>query len=146
MLENVETIFDNRETMLKHLKKKSYIENMKEFRDIYGHYFDEMFTCLESCNDKDLAIKELSNDFTSKIKARFANRFGKIWGKTQADINLFMVFYVFPAILLVENPLAENLCDAICLSWEEFFPGNKIRYTTYEQLLPKFREKIFGIF
>ena len=61
-------------------------------------------------------------------------------------ITVHKTFAFNTAILLVENPLAENLCDAICLAWEDFFPGNKIRYTTYEQLLPKFREKIFGIF
>lgn len=146
MLNGIETIFDNKEMMMKHLKKKGYIENMEQFRNEHGHFFTEMITYVENADEKENACKEVADDFSGKIKQRYLNRFGKVSGKVQADLNLFTVLYVFPAILLLENPLGEKLCDALCSSWAETFPGNKIGYTTYEKLLPKFREKIFGIF
>lgn len=145
MLEKVESVFDNKEMMMKHLKKAGYAKNMEYFRNENGHYFDEMIDYVSGAEDKSQALKEIADDFTSKIRLAFTNKYGKIWGKTQADLNLFMVYYVFPAILLTENDIAEEICNALCEAWAVKFPGNKIGYTTYDKLLPKFREKIFGI-
>lgn len=146
MLEKIETIFDNKETMMKHLKKAGYIQNMEEFRNKHGHYFDEMVSLVDSADDKAQAAKEIADNFTGKVKQANLNRFGRVMGKTQADLNLFMVYYVFPAILLTENQSAKEVCDAICTSWALTFPKNNIGYTTYEALVPQFKEKIFGIF
>lgn len=147
MLENVTVIFENRNQMLRRLKKSGYIEYMKQFRNEHAHFFEEMVSYTQEAQNTESAAKEVANDFTGKIQEHFSGRFGKIPGKTQAELNLFMVFYVFPAILLTENPCAKDICDALCASWAEFFPKNKILgYATYEELLPKFRDKIFGIF
>lgn len=146
MLENVEIIFEKKEMMMKHLKKAGYIQNMEIFRNEYGHFFDEMVSYVDLAEDKTSAAKTLADDFAGKVRDAHLNRFGRVSGKTQADLNLFMVYYVFPAIQLTENPVAKAICDAICASWVEKFPGNKIGYTTYEALIPQFKEKIFGIF
>lgn len=147
MLEKIETIFDNKEQMMKHLKKSGYAENMKQFRASYGHYFDEMVGYVESAEDKAVAASVLADDFTSKIKQAHLNRLGFVSGKNRAELNLFMVYYVFPAIQLTENPAATDVCDALVTSWGKTFPKDKIiGYTTYEELLTKFRDKIFGIF
>jgi len=146
MLDNVETIFTNKEIMMKRLKKAGYITFMEEFRNEHGHFFYEMCDYVEEASDTEQALKEISDEFTSKVRQGHIGKFGKVSGKTQADLNLFMVFYVFPAILLTERTSADAICTSLCASWAECFPGNKIGYTTYDNLLPKFREKIFGIF
>ena len=67
-------------------------------------------------------------------------------GRTQADLNFFMIYYVFPAILLVENENVTLIADAIRDEWRKAFKNSQISYTDYESLLGSFREKIFGIF
>ena len=41
MLQGIETIFDDKEVMLKHLKKKSFEENTKNFLAKNSHFFEE---------------------------------------------------------------------------------------------------------
>lgn len=146
MLENVAVIFENKDIMMKRLKKAGYEKFMESFRNEHGHFFTEMTEYISAAESADVAAKEVADIFTTETKKNAKKFLGRIWGREQADNNLFMVFYVFPAILLTEDSNAELLCKAICKSWERTFPGNKIGYTTYEALLPKFREKIFGIF
>lgn len=64
----------------------------------------------------------------------------------QTDLNFFMIYYVFPAILLTEHDDAKLIADHLCSRWGEKFKNSKIQYTDYDSLYVSFREKIFGIF
>ena len=64
----------------------------------------------------------------------------------QTDLNFFMIYYVFPAILLTEHDDAKLIADYLCSRWGEKFKNSKIQYTDYDSLYVSFREKIFGIF
>ena len=147
MLENVAEIFDNSQTMLKKLKKSIYETNMKNFREKYGHYFDEMTEVMESVKeDEKLETAEnIASVFVEAIKDKYEIK-GKIKGKTQADLNFFMIYYVFPAILLTEYDKAEIIADAIRDKWRTSFKNSQISYTDYDTLYKSFREKILGIF
>ena len=80
------------------------------------------------------------------VEARFAKR-GKISGRTQMDINLFMIYFVFPAILLTQSEYAGLLADAIRDEWRGRFKNSEqLSYTTYEEIYGTFQEKIFGMF
>lgn len=146
MLEQVESMFDDYENMLKKLKKKSYEERMKEFRDKNGHYFAEMTAHVESADaDKGTACREIADVFVKAVQEKYQTN-GRIKGRTQADLNFYMIYYVFPAILLTEHENAKEIADAICEKWGKNFKDSKIGYTTYDSLYGSFREKIFGIF
>ena len=62
------------------------------------------------------------------------------------DLNFFMIYYVFPAILKRNHEYAKLLADTLCETWGSSFKNSKIGYTDYETLYKAFREKIFGIF
>lgn len=147
MLENVESIFDNYKEMLKKLKKKVYQENMSKFRDEYGHYFEEMVECVDEAleEDKTDTINEIAVTLIDAVKQKYEKN-GKMNGRTQADLNFFMIYYVFPAILLIENENVTLIADEIRDEWRKTFKNSNISYTDYESLLGSFREKIFGIF
>ena len=145
MLEQVPQIFDNMDNMIRKLSKKSYEAHMDHFRREHGHYFYEMTYYVEESEDRDKAARELADDFTGKVRGAFEKN-GKIKGTLQVDLNFFMVYYVFPAILLTKYECAELICQSLCDSWEKTFPGNKIGYTDYDKLYNAIREKIFGIF
>ena len=147
MLEQVVSMFDNYENMLKKLKKKSYEERMKGFREKYGHYFTEMTAYVENTDSdkRNAACLETAEAFIGAVQEKFQVN-GKMKGRTQADLNFFMIYYVFPAILLTEHESAKEIADAICNQWGASFKDSKIGYTTYDSLYGAFREKIFGIF
>ncbi len=145
MLDQVGSIFDNMVAMLKKIKKKTYEPRMEEFRKEYGHYFIEMTEYMDGREDKAQAAEEIAEAFVGAVKSH-AEIKGKIGGRKQADMNFFMIYYVFPAILLTEHEHAKEIADAICKTWGETFKDSNIGYTTYEKLNESFRNKIFGIF
>lgn len=145
MLEGVEKIFDNMEQMMKKLKKASYEKNMDAFRQEHGHFFSEMTDYVETAEDKEKAAGEVALSFVEKTRKRYEKK-GRMPGRTQADLNFFMIYYTFPAILMTESEYGKTVADAICRKWGEDFKDSKIGYTDYDSIYKGFREKIFGIF
>ena len=70
----------------------------------------------------------------------------KIDNCLQLDLNFFMIYYVFPALLKTEHEDATLIADHICEEWGRRFKDSDIKYTDYDSLYSSFREKIFGIF
>lgn len=145
MLEQVETIFDGMLVMMKKLKKASYETHMKTFREEHGHFFAEMIRYVDGSAAKEEAAEEVAAVFTDAVREKFSVK-GKINGRTQADLNFFMIYYVFPALLLEEGENNVLIADSIRDAWGEKFKDSKIQYADYDKIYGAFREKIFGIF
>lgn len=145
MLEQMEQMFSGMIQMLKHLKKDTYEKNMQEFGEKYGHYFQEMVQYVEAGPDQERAARELGDQFTEKVWNAYQKR-GKIGGRTQTDLDFFMIYYVFPSVLLTNSPCGKITADELCAAWRRRFKGSNISYTTYEELYNGFRTKILGIF
>ena len=144
MLQQVEAVFENMAPMLKGLKKKTYEANMKAFREKNNEFFFEMMDQLKFGN-KEVIARHLSNSFVAAVKQIFEKR-GKIKGNQQMDLNFFMIYYVFPAILMTQSDDAKLMADTLCETWGNSFKDSKIGYTEYDKLYESFKEKIFGIF
>ncbi|MDY5871268.1 MAG: hypothetical protein ACI4EP_00840 [Suilimivivens sp.] len=145
MLENAEKIFDGMQEMMKKLKKSSYEKNMKMFREKNEHFFGEMTSYVEQAEEPEQAAKEIAVSFVDCVENHFSKK-GKIGGRTQADLNFFMIYYTFPAILLTESEHAKKIADALCSEWGNRFKDSKIGYADYGKIYGAFREKIFGLF
>lgn len=144
MLQQVETMFEDMAPMLKGLKKKNYETNMKVFREKNNEFFFQMMDQLKT-EKKEVVAKHISNSFVAAVKQIFEKR-GKIKGKVQMDLNFFMIYYVFPSILMTQSDDAKLMADTLCETWGNSFKDAKIGYTDYDTLYESFKEKIFGIF
>ncbi len=144
MLQQVETIFEDMAPMLKGLKKKNYEANMKAFREKNNEFFFSMMDQLKTEN-KEAVAKHISNSFVAAVKQLFEKN-GKIKGNMQMDLNFFMIYYVFPSILMTQSDDAKLMADTLCETWGKSFKDSKIGYTDYDTLYQSFKEKIFGIF
>lgn len=144
MLDQVESIFDNMLDMMKKLKKTSYEVNMKTFREVHGHYFEEMTQYVEKSKDREAAAAEVAQVFIDAVTKRFSVK-GKIRSRTQADLNFFMIYYFFPALLLTENEARDLVARSIRDKWASSFKESNINYADYDKIYSGFREKIFGI-
>lgn len=145
MLQGIETIFEDRDKMMAHLKKKKYEEYTKIFIQKHGHYFQEMTAYVGGAADKEAAAEEIGECIASAVKNAFENKRGKIGARTQSDLNFFMIYYVFPTILGTESEDAKMIADGVCNAWKKNFKDSDIGYTDYDTLYNSFREKIFGI-
>ena len=147
MLDNIVSVFDKKDELMKHLKKKNYESNMKSFRNENNHFFFEMTDYVGSSEDKESAAKLIAKIFVDETQAKFSKGLKKkIPGYVQSDLNFFMIYYVFPAILMTLHDDSKLIADALCDEWKARFKDGQIGYTNYETLLGAFKEKIFGIF
>ena len=144
MLYQIETMFDDMDKKTRKLKKQKYEEIMETFMADNEAYFLEMETYLAKENPE-AAAKEISKTIVDAVKSRYEVK-GKIKGTVQTDLNFFMIYYVFPAILKRGHEQAKLLADTLCETWGNSFKDSKIGYTDYDTLYNSFREKIFGIF
>ena len=145
MLQGIEQIFSEKDEMLKHLKKKNFEKNTEMFLGKYGHYFMEMSDYVAVASDKEAAAKEIGQCIADAVKETYTNKRGKIDGRTQIDLNFFMIYYVFPTILST-GEFGTVIADGVRDAWSSNFKEADIQYTDYDSLYNSFREKIFGIF
>lgn len=146
MLDHVEIVFENMKPMMKKLKKKNYAANMEEFLNRYGHYFREMTSLTENAEDKEAAADEIARTFADGVEKKFISpRKGRIEDVVQLDLNFFMIYYIFPAILKTEHEDAKLIADHLRDEWSRRFRDSDIQYTDYDSIYDAFREKIFGI-
>ena len=145
MLDNISSIFENMNDLMRKLKKKNYEANMKFFKETYGHYFEEMRDYIAAGSDKDAAAKDIADLFCEESAKIFKNKRGRVSARDQVDTNMFMIYYVFPAIQLYDLENGILLCDNLKDKWNETFK-QQIGYTDYQKIHDNFREKIFGIF
>ena len=141
-------MFDNMEAMMDRIKKKVYAERMERFREKNLEILAQMTDFVEQAEEqeRDKAAAQVAKALADAVEARFAKR-GKISGRTQMDINLFMIYFVFPAILLTQSEYAGLLADAIRDEWRGRFKNSEqLSYTKYEEICGTFQEKIFGMF
>lgn len=143
MLQKIEFIFEDMELMLKELKKAKYEENMKDFCERNNEI---IFNMVEQLKDekREVVAQQIADSFIAAIKKKFGKK-GKIKGYLQWDLNFFMIYYVFPAILMTQSEGAELMADTLCETWGKSFKNSKIGYTDYDTILNSFKEKIFGI-
>ena len=147
MLDNSAMMFDDIKNKLKGLKKKSYEAKMAEFLKEHGHYIDEMISYVNAAKSQEEAAKEVAKCLVDEVENQFATgRKHKIPQHLQVDLNFFMIYFVFPAILKTQQEQSKIVADAICAEWGMRFKDSKIGYTDYDTLYNSFREKIFGIF
>ncbi|MCM1266620.1 MAG: hypothetical protein NC302_01835 [Bacteroidales bacterium] len=158
MLEQAGSMFDDMEAMLNRIRKKVYEERMTYFCEKNAQLLAEMTGYVERAKEqseaetkeqvqrRDEAAAQSAKAFVDAVEARFAGR-GKISGRTQMDLNLFMIYYVFPAILLTESVCAEALADAVRDEWRaRFGDGGQIDYASFAELNDSFRKKFLGLF
>ena len=138
-------MFDNMEAMMDRIKKKVYAERMERFREKNLEILAQMTDFVEQAEEqeRDKAAAQVAKALAGAVEARFAKR-GKISGRTQMDINLFMIYFVFPAILLTQSEYAGLLADAIRDEWrgrfknsEQHFSGKDFRDVLRQKLIQK---------
>lgn len=146
MQERIEEMFAKMYPMTDGLKKKSYDKWMAEFREKHGQTFQEMAVAVEQSENRAEEAKNIAGMFADVVEHQFSKR-GKISAPRQVDINSFMIYYVFPTILLTQSECAVLLADALRDEWRRRFRNSsQLAYTDYETIRGSFNEKIMGMF
>lgn len=141
----MEKIFDDYKRRLRHLKKKSYRENMEGYKAENEAFYQDLLKSVNEASDKEEKASQIAEDMF-KAAVNVFGKNGKMKSTSKSDCCFFMIYYVFPFIQLQNNEDSKLLCDAILDKWHVGFNNEAMSYTTYEELYNSFNEKIFGIF
>lgn len=145
MKKRMMAMFYDMPRLLKKLKRKVYEENMVYFRKTYGALLEDMVHLVAQDEQPERVANELAEELIQGVRERFAPK-GRVGANTQIDLNLFMIYYVFPGLLFIPGENASLLAETICQKWRASFAKSEIRYFPYEEIRDGFKEKIFGIF
>ena len=138
-------MFEGYRTKLKKIKKKTYEERFKIFYSENRACFSDMTQYVKGREDTKVAADEVANIFCENVFAEYGSR-GRLSASDRTDLSLFMIYYVFPSILNLDDANSKLLCDAIRDEWRRRTDNPAYDYTTYEDLHGSFQEKLFGIF
>ena len=72
MPEHVEVLFENLTAMMRKLKKNSYEENMKKFREDHGEVIEEMLSTVKASGNTVDSAEHLGADFANRVYDAFA--------------------------------------------------------------------------
>ena len=145
MLDNFDDVFGEMKPMLSRLKKKRYEENMEWLRETYGHYFKEMTELMDKAEDREKTSSEIASSILDAADRKL-RRWGRIPGYVEVNLTFFMVYYIFPAILLEESPYSTAIADDLQEEFKKRFKNSNLCYADYQTIHDGFNEKIMGMF
>lgn len=144
MLQGLEMIFSDRAKMMTSLKKSTYEAFSKEFEQKYGHFFSEMKEYVEQAEDRRAAADEIGGCVVQAVMKCGVNKRGRLDAKARSEFSLFMVYYVFPAILK-QGEAGTVIADGVLAACRAVLKNRSLQYVDYDTIYRGFRDKIFGI-
>lgn len=132
-------LFDDYEILLTGFNRSKYIKNMQVFKEKYKDTLTELYR----------QSNEEYRSFAEAVYKRYSFM-GKVGKMKKKDLNLFMIYYIFPAMLLTgednaEKETAHASCDRLLETWNSVF-ATDISYLEYSTILEGFNDKLFGVF
>ncbi|MCR5581486.1 MAG: hypothetical protein K6F66_07835 [Pseudobutyrivibrio sp.] len=131
---NVVRIFEDVDRMSKVKTKKEY----ESYMNVFKSERLDMLKDYTEAEDK----KAAAEVFCQAVEDEF-KKFGKVRGGDMMNLNYFMIYFIFPAILSEKEDGKES-CDLLRDVWNDHFKAS-VNYTDYDSLMEGFRTKIFGI-
>ncbi|MBE5881164.1 MAG: hypothetical protein E7289_02450 [Lachnospiraceae bacterium] len=145
----VNELFENREYYLRRFNKKQYLETFEEYEKAF-HSFDALCRKhYEEHGDIELLCGEVAQAvclYVSECASGQLFKNARQEAEWQEQMNLFVVTYLFPAILECRNDYYKQLVKALEKQWAQTFKGYKIKAATFETINSGFQKKAFGLF
>ncbi|MDE7016782.1 MAG: hypothetical protein K2P65_04270 [Lachnospiraceae bacterium] len=144
----VAALLDQTQKWLKGFRKETYADSfeafMEENRELWVSFRRLFLKKEESLQAQEAVAVALTTKMQELLDAGKSRR-GK--EETQLDVGLYLVSYVFPALLSCqENPKSDGnaakMADAICKKWNGTFRGHTIQYADFASIQNGFKQKL----
>lgn len=141
----VERFFEDQKASLKGFQRDSYPEI---FQNMMQNY-EPVFFCIEEIynvsEEKETWLEQLADRLISAVRQKKETVRGRFKKQSmQTDCNMYMVAYVFPAILEYDGKMSRPFAELLKDRWNEAF-GTKLDCGNYELIYSGFRTTILGI-
>ena len=145
MLEQMPTLFDQYEKKLvfSSHKRKTYEAYFETFCKEQGRLLSDMIDLMTAREDKEAAADEIAMCMVDAVREKYS-KWGRVSVKRRTDLGFYLIYYVFPALLLKEEPEGKILADHIRDTWNREMK-EKISYADYETIRASFQDKLLGL-
>jgi len=141
--ENVDSFFANLEETAKGFHRNRYEESFLNYYERENENLKTINGIMKEAPDRAEAAEEIAEIITDSAKRSMEGKKKRgNWDTLQMTMNMYMVTYVLPAILHVENGSLSDLTDEICKRWAETFKKSNIQAASFESLKEGFRRKL----
>lgn len=145
-----EDLFTEKQAYLDRFHASGYPAAFEAYQSQVNAFLD---ACDNACPAEEGNIEDFCKDIAGQICSYAAEQKKQVGFRNereeeawQRDCNLFMVAYVFPAILECRNSYYKPLTKAIEKAWAKAFKSSKIKAATFETINSGFHKKILGLF
>lgn len=145
MFDATEKMFGKFQLRLGKVKKKDYERIFEGFMGDNRELLCEMLQYISARDDKQEAASEVAKIVYDNMTVQYGKR-GKLPKGITIDMSIYLIYYMFPAILKLEDENSKILADALRDEWRVRTKNELFDYTTYEEVHKGFKEKLFGFF
>ena len=136
-------LFDNAEKVIKGFNRDGYADNFDQYLVKHAELLKTLRKCMEESPEPGQAAEEIADIIVARGEAVQDSLNGKRAKENmRLTMNMYMVTFVFPAILSLDNGKYTDLTDAISRKWSGHFKNSPIQATDFDSLNKGFRRKL----
>ncbi len=141
--ESAASLFDNADKVIKGFNRDSYTDSFEQYLAKHTELLKALRKSMDASSGPDQTAEEIAGIIVSRAEAALDDQNGKRAKENmRLTFNMYMVTFVFPAILSLENGKYRDLTDVISRKWSEHFKNSPIQAADFDSLNKGFRRKL----
>lgn len=141
--QNIGSLFADVEKTVKGFQRTEYEGSFEQYKITHAELLQSVRRVMQGAPDRADAAKRVADMLVEQGKELMDTHSGKLSAKSeQMTLNMYVVTYVIPAILSLDNGAYADITDHLCEKWAAAFKDSKIQAASYESLSSGFRRKL----
>ncbi|MBO5094412.1 MAG: hypothetical protein J6C33_08660 [Lachnospiraceae bacterium] len=141
--ENADSVFADFEKTLKGFQRNEYENSFERYLQVQNGNLKAIRQMMRLTQDQEKAEDEIAEAVLASARKIMDERGGKLNRQSmQMSLNMYMVTFVLPAVLSIEEEKYSDLAQLICKKWAETFKNSNIQAAGYNTLKSGFRRKL----
>ena len=141
--ERTASLFDDADKVIKGFNRDSYADSFDQYLAKHTELLKALRKSMEASSGPDQTAEEIADIIVSRAEDALDSQNGKrAKENARLTLNMYMVTFVFPAILSLENGKYKDLADVIGRKWSEHFKNSPIQAADFDSLNKGFRRKL----
>ncbi len=141
--ENAEEIYTEVEKTVKGFHRTEYADSFAQYQIRERENLDTLRRAMNAAHDREKAAGELAAVLVDAAKEALTAKGSRLTRESaQMTMNMYMVTFVLPALLSVDDGKLSDLADAVCVLWAKTFKKSNIQAADFHTLNEGFRRKL----
>lgn len=137
------SLFQDIEKTVKGFQRNEYEGAFQNYLIAHTEALQTIRRMMQTAPEQEAAGEKIAGAIVDGAEVLMAEHKGKLsYKNTQMTLNMYMVTFVLPAILSLDNKAYADVADLICTKWADAFKDSNIQAADFESLCSGFRKKL----